>query len=206
MAGQSPEPSFQPSGQDQGLTQGRPAWQQSAYPPPGGSAGGQAYAAPSYSAQDQGYADQTYTVGQGAGQDYPGYQGPSYGAQSGTGTPQWQGSAGATPGASRVRSAGDRGFLSSLFDFSFTSMVTPKIIKVLYILAVVWAALVALIYVIVGFSFGGFAGGLVVLVIVAPIILLLSIGISRVVLETFSVAFKIHEELVTIREQGENRS
>jgi uncharacterized membrane protein len=60
MAGQPPEPSFQPSGQDQALTQGRPAWQQQqqpAYtPPPAAPGGQQGYSAPSYAPQDQAYA------------------------------------------------------------------------------------------------------------------------------------------------------
>src|ERR1700756_3211036 len=121
MAGQPPEPSFQPPGQDQGLTQGRPAWQQQpSYTPPGAApAGQQGYGAPSYPPQDQAYApqeqaypvqdqaypgqDQTYTS-VGLGQDYQGYQGyqpPSYGAQPGQGAstppPQWQGNAGVKP-------------------------------------------------------------------------------------------------------------
>ena len=46
MASSPPEPSYPSNGQDQGLTQGRPAWQQPSYPPPpGGAVGGQAYAA-----------------------------------------------------------------------------------------------------------------------------------------------------------------
>jgi hypothetical protein len=118
MAGQSPEPTFQPSGQDQALTQGRPAWQQqqqpSYSPPPAAPGGQQGYGVPSYAPQDQSYAaaaaqeqtaysppdqtayppqDQTYTA-LGQSQDYQGYQGyqpPSYGAQPGQGAP------GATP-------------------------------------------------------------------------------------------------------------
>jgi hypothetical protein len=249
MAGQPPEPSYQPTGQDQALTQGRPAWQQSAYPPPAGAPGGQqGYPAPSftpqdqaytppdrayaqqdqgyaqqdqgyaqqdqgYAQQDQGYAqqDQGYTsLGQAPGQDYQAYQPPSYGAQpgqgQGAGAPQWQGIAGVTPATARPKQRGERGFLGSLFDFSFTSMVTPKIIKVLYVLAVLWTALFALIYVAVGFSFGGFWGGIAVLVLVAPIMLLLGIGVSRVILEAFMVVFRIHDELKEIRRQGENRA
>lgn len=224
MAGQPSEPSFQPSGQDAALTQGRPAWQQPSYPPPGGALGGQqGYSGSGYIPQEQAYApqeqaypaqDQTYTsLGQGQDyQNYQGYQPPGYGAQQGQGQaagaapPQWQAVAGAAPGTPRARQhSGDKGFIGSLFDFSFSSMVTPKIIKVLYVLAVLWTSLFALIYVIVGFSFGGFLGGVAVIVLVAPIMLLLGIGISRVVLEAFMVAFKIHDELKAIREQGENR-
>ena len=123
MAGQPPEPSFQPGPQDQGLTQGRPAWQASSYTPPGGNAGQQAYAAPPP-------PDQTYTA-QGQGPAY-GYQPPSY-AQAGQGAavppPQWQAAPAAAPAKPRQRSAGEKGFIGSLFDFSFTSLVTPKIIR-----------------------------------------------------------------------------
>src|SRR5215472_2615412 len=126
MAGQSPEPSFQPAPQDQGLTQGRPAWQSPTYTPPGGNGGQQGYAGPPP-------PDQTYTAQQGQGQGYS-YQPPSY-AQSGQGAPvpppQWQGAAPAAAAKPRQRAAGEKGFLGSLFDFSFTSLVTPKIIKVL---------------------------------------------------------------------------
>ena len=209
MAGQPPEPSFQPSQQDQGLTQGRPAWQSPTYTPPGGSSGQQGYAAPSYSAsgQDQAQAqsypppqDQTYTsLGQGQGQ-YQGYQPPSY-AQPGQGAPvpppQWQ-AAPPAPAKPRQRAAGEKGFLGSLFDFSFTSLVTPKIVKVLYILFTIWTALIGLSILIIGFKTGGVAGGLFTLIIVEPIFVLLTLGIYRVVLELFVVVFRIYDELKKI--------
>ncbi len=222
MAGQPPEPSFQPSGQDQGLTQGRPAWQQPSYAPPPGNAGGQpgqGYGqAPSfspqeqggYAPQDQGYGqqDQTYTsLGSGAqapGQEYQGYQAPGYAPASGAGVPQWQGIAGVTPGSARPR--GEKGFIGSLFDFSFDSFVTPKIIKVLYVLLTIWILLVALIFLIVGFKTGGFGGGIAVLIIVDPIFILLTLGVYRVVLEAFMVIFRIHEDTKKIREKTESQA
>ena len=216
MAGQPPEPSFQPSQQDQGMTQGRPAWQPSTYTPPGGS-GQPGYAAPSYSASGQDQAqvqsypppqDQTYTsLGQGQGQ-YQGYQPPSY-AQSGQGTPapppQWQA---APPVAAkpRQRAAGEKGFLGSLFDFSFTSLVTPKIVKVLYILFTIWTALIGLSILIIGFKTGGVAGGLFTLIIVEPIFVLLTLGIYRVVLELFVVVFRIYDELKKISENTDGQA
>jgi len=227
MAGQPPEPSFQPSGQEQNLTQGRPAWQPTAYPPPASGGGQQGYPAPAYPPADQGYGaqDQTYTVGQGQaqaqsqpqsqpqGQDYAGYQGyqsPSYGAQPGPGQgqgqgqaggiPQWQGISGVTPGQPRQR--GEKGFVGSLFDFSFSSFVTPKIIKVLYVLFTIWTALVAVIMLILGFRIGGVAGGLFTLVIVEPVFILLTLGVYRVVLEAFMVIFRIYEETKKIRENS----
>jgi hypothetical protein len=238
MAGQPPEPSFQPSGQDQGLTQGRPAWQTPSYPPPGGaSAGGQGYSAPSYGAQDQAYPppdpsysppdqsypppdqsytghEQTYTsLGQGQGQDYQNYQGyqpPSYGGPQGQGAstppPQWQAVPGATPGAARTKQPGEKGFVGSLFDFSFSSMVTPKIIKVLYVLFTIWTALVGLIILVIGFKTGHLAGGLFTLIIVEPIFLLLTLGIYRVVLEAFMVIFRMYDEMKQIRENTDKQS
>jgi hypothetical protein len=225
MAGQPPEPSFQPSGQDQSLTQGRPAWQQQqppSYPPPAAPGGQQGYGAPSYMPQDQAYAaapqeqaayppqDQTYTLGQGQDyQNYQGYQPPSYGAQPGQGaadgTPQWQGIAGVTPAAPRTKQQGEKGFLGSLFDFSFSSFVTPKIIKVLYVLFTIWTALIGITILIIGFKTGGLAGGLFTLIIIEPIFLLLTLGIYRVVLEAFMVIFRIYEETKKIRESNETQ-
>jgi hypothetical protein len=229
MAGQSPEPSFQPSDQDSGLTQGRPAWQvPPSYTPPAGSGGagtggGQAYAAPppSYNAQDQSYPahEQTQTSlghGQSQGQDYQGYQGyqqgyQGYGAQPGQGAqtppPQWS----AIPGVQHVpgtrgKAQGEKGFIGSLFDFSFSSFVTPKIIKVLYILITIWTALLALTILIIGFRTGGVAGGLFTLIIIEPIFILLTLGIYRVVLEAFMVVFRIYEETKKIRENAESQS
>jgi Domain of unknown function (DUF4282) len=226
MAGQPPEPSFQPSGQDQGLTQGRPAWQAPSYPPPGGasSSGQQGYSAPSYNPQEQAYPppdqaypppdpsyagqEQTYTsLGQGQGQDYQNYQGyqpPSYGAPQGQGAsvppPQWQAAPGVAPAAKRTKQPGEKGFIGSLFDFSFKSMVTPKIIKVLYVLFTLWTALVGLIILVIGFRTGHVTGGLFTLIIVEPIFLLLTLGIYRVVLEAFMVIFRIHDDIKQIRE------
>src|SRR6266571_1393146 len=58
---------------------------------------------------------------------------------------------GSTPGmtppsqyAPTATGAEVRGFLSSLFDLSFTSFITTKLIKVLYVLSLLGAALIAL--------------------------------------------------------------
>ena len=230
MAGQPPEPSYQPNGQDQGLTQGRIVWQPPAYTPPGGADTGQAYAAaaPSYAPQEQAYPAQEQTITSlvhSPGQDYQGYQGyqaygaqpygaQPYGVQPGQGAatppPQWQAGMSAQPvitqpAAPRMKLPGDKGLLGSLFDFSFTSMVTPKIVRALYILFTIWTVLAALG--ILGFfiNFGGLEGALAAIFIVDPIFVLLSLGVYRVILEAFMVIFQIHGELKTIREQGEKK-
>ena len=46
----------------------------------------------------------------------------------------------------------DKGFLASLFDFSFSSLITLKIIRVLYILSLVGAGIYTLIFVGAGFA------------------------------------------------------
>ncbi len=84
-----------------------------------------------------------------------------------------------------------KGFLASLFDVSFSEMVTTKIIKVLYIIAMVTAGLTALGMVVGGFS-GSVGGGLVSLVL-APVVFFLQILFFRVWLEIIIVVFKIAE-------------
>ncbi|MGH3280081.1 MAG: DUF4282 domain-containing protein [Trebonia sp.] len=210
MAGQPPEPAFQPAEQDPGLTQGRHSWQvPPGYASPGGPGPGpgpgQAYAAPgpAYNPPGQAYAahDQTYT---GMGQGYQGY-----GAQQPQGTatppPQWQGLAGMKQAGGRTKSRSEAGFIGSLFDFSFNSFVTPKIVRVLYVLATIWTALLALTILIIGFRAGGVAGGIFTLIIIEPLFILLTLGIYRVVLEAFMVVFRIYEETKKIRENSEGQ-
>lgn len=92
-----------------------------------------------------------------------------------------------------------KGFLGSLFDFSFSALVTPRIIKVLYVLATIWTALWAIILIRYGFHFGGFAGGLFTLIVVVPIFILLMLGGFRVVLEVFVVLNRIHGDVRAMR-------
>ena len=223
MAGQPQEPSWTPAGQEQ--AQARAAWpQQPTFtPPPGGQQDGYGYPPPpaqgGYASpppppppgnggQEQAYGQEQTYVGPDqtfAGQDqaYAGQGQQQYQAQPDPLATQWQGVPGVTPGrpgGGRQKAAGERGFLGSLFDFSFTSMVTPKIIKVLYVLFTLWTALVALVILVIGFRSGGLSGGLVVLIVVEPIVILLMLGIYRVLLEAFMVVFRIYEEVTKIRE------
>ena len=226
MAGQPPEPPYQPGGQDPGLTQGRPAWaaQPPSYTPPAGSGtgGGQAYAAPApYAPQDQGYPaqDQTQTnLGQGGGQnqDYQDYQGyqqayQGYGAQQGQGAAappsQWQGAPGVRHVGGRARAQREKGFVGSLFDYSFTSLITPKVVKGLYIMATVMTAFGLLVIYGLGrtLAHGSVSSGLIVLVVFGIPYALLSLGVTRLILEAADILFKIHEELKAIRRQGESQ-
>jgi uncharacterized membrane protein len=85
-----------------------------------------------------------------------------------------------------------KGFFGSLFDLSFTSLVTTRIIKVLYVLAIVLIGLYALVFIAGGFSHSTSAG-VVVLLIIAPIFALVSLIYTRVLLEVIIALFRIME-------------
>jgi hypothetical protein len=106
---------------------------------------------------------------------------------------------------SSPQAADARGFLGALFDFSFTSFVTTKIIKVLYILITILVSLAALFYTIVAFRAGPVTG-LLVLVIGDPLFIIIVLAFWRLVLESFVVVFRIAEDLRAVRERGDRAS
>ena len=205
MAGQPQEPSWQSAAQDQT----RQDWR--AYPPPSAdnadrqdsygypqSAGGQGYGqgypqqagypGASYTAQDQAYSGQD--------QGYAGSQGQA---------PHWQAVAGMSQAPPKGKSKGSsKGFLGALFDFSFTSFVTPKIVKVLYVLITIWTVIWALVFLRLGFKYGGAAGGFFTLIVVDPILVVLTLGVYRMVLELFMVVHRMHDDLKALRDRAED--
>jgi hypothetical protein len=92
-----------------------------------------------------------------------------------------------------------KGFFESLFDISFTSFITTKIIKFLYVLALIAIGLIALAFVVGAFSRSA-ALGVLVLVILAPLFSLIYIVYARVTLELIIQIFRITELL---RDQNE---
>ncbi len=97
--------------------------------------------------------------------------------------------------------ADTRGFLSALFDFSFTSFVTTKIIKILYVLILIMVALSALVYTIIAFRLSaGF--GLLTLIIGDPLFIIIVMALWRLILESFVVRFRIAEDVRALRERG----
>ena len=120
---------------------------------------------------------------------------PSYGATPAGqppgpgGPPGGQASAGRQAFATQQFAAAEpKGFLGALFDFSFTSFVTPKVVKVLYILIVVVVGLSA-----VGFALSVLATnvglGLIVLLVGAPLYFLVVTALYRITLEFFMVIY-----------------
>ena len=134
------------------------------------------------------------------GQGMPGQAGPGLGALPPDGV-QPVGQPMGAPSMGMSQAADARGFLSALFDFSFTSFVTTKIIKALYVLILVLASLVALFYTIVAFRLSAVFGFLT-LVIGDPLYIVIVMAFWRLILEAFVVVFRMAEDVRAIRERG----
>ena len=91
-------------------------------------------------------------------------------------------------------------FFSSLFDYSFSSFVTPRIIRILYVLATILISLWTLALVLAGFNISSGAG-LVMLVVVGPLLFLISMIYARVGLELIIVFFRINGNVQEIRDE-----
>ena len=118
------------------------------------------------------------------------------------GYPQGAAQQSAFPQGAPQQVAESKGFFGALFDFSFTSFVTTKIIKVLYVLILVLAVVSALVYTIIAFKVSvGF--GLLTLVIGDPLFLIIVMAFWRLVLEAFIVVFRISEDIQALRERGD---
>ena len=96
-----------------------------------------------------------------------------------------------------------KGFFGSLFDMSFSSLVTTKVIKVIYVITLIFLTLLAL-----GLVFGGFRTstglGVAFLLIVAPLVWLFALVYVRVGLELIIAVFRVMEtnvELVALKRQ-----
>ncbi|MGF1489711.1 MAG: DUF4282 domain-containing protein [Prochloraceae cyanobacterium] len=89
-----------------------------------------------------------------------------------------------------------KSFFQSLFDFSFSSFITLKIIGILYGILIGLFALGTIASIFGGFSLGFFSG--VRSLILAPLGFLLSIILLRIGLETMIVLFKVAEHTAAI--------
>jgi hypothetical protein len=153
------------------------AYGQEAYPGQGAA----------YAGQDGGYGQAGYST-QGAGYST---QGMGYAEQ------------GATT-HSPASHASAKGFVGSLFDFGFTSFVTPKVVKVVYVLIMAGLALVEVAYLIFAFKASP-AFGIISLVILCPLSFFIYLALWRILLELFIVVFRIADDIRSIRERGDIR-
>ena len=95
----------------------------------------------------------------------------------------------------------NKGFFGSLFDLSFTSMVTTKIIKMLYVLTLIALGFFGLIFTIAAFKVDAAAGALTLLIL-APLGFVFYAVYARVLLEFVMAVFRIMEtnaELVALQ-------
>lgn len=84
------------------------------------------------------------------------------------------------------------GFFSSLFDLSFSRLVTTRVIKVLYILLLIVIGLGLLGFIIAAIASGG-AGAIIAALIAGPLVALLYVVYARVFLEIILAIFRILE-------------
>jgi len=136
----------------------------------------------------------------GAGQSAPG-QGVSGQAGAGYGGPPPTGSY--PMGEPLAATSADaKGFLGALFDFSFTSFVTTRIIKVLYVLILVLVLLSALVFTIGEFRASA-TRGFLTLIVGDPLFIIIVMAFWRLVLESFVVRFRIAEDVRAMRERND---
>ncbi len=99
-----------------------------------------------------------------------------------------------SPGDRTAGSAdGARGLVGSVFDLSFQSMVTPKLIRMLFVLLCVLQMIPVLGGVITAFTAGPVVG--VLALILAPVVYLIAVLFVRIYLELIIVVFRIYETL-----------
>ena len=95
----------------------------------------------------------------------------------------------------------EKGFVESLFDFSFTSFITPRLIKILYAVILIFITIGVIALVISGFSRGA-GSGFLSLFIIAPLYAVLLVISARIYLELVIAVFRIVDLLSEVAEQG----
>ena len=123
-------------------------------------------------------------------------------ADAGPARPDAERPAIAVPDPTPRDAADTRGFLGALFDFGFTSFVTPKVIKVLYLLIVIGTVVSALVVTIIAFK-ASTVFGFLMLVFGDPLFILIVLAIYRIILEFFVVTFRVAEDIRALRERGD---
>lgn len=109
----------------------------------------------------------------------------------------------ASPASSLSYKVIEPSLLGSLFDFDFRTMITPRLVKLLYVLVIVGAGFMGL-----GMLFNGLTAIRVsvplgvFLILMAPVAFLATVVYGRVLLEFLVIFFKMGEEVSQIRERA----
>lgn len=94
------------------------------------------------------------------------------------------------------------GFFESLMDTRFDNLITPKLVRFLYIVGMVVLVIGAIAWIIAGFA--NSAGTGILFLILAPLGALVYLIVLRLYLELVVVAFKIREAADQIAENTES--
>lgn len=98
-----------------------------------------------------------------------------------------------------------KGFFGALFDFSFSSYITLKFIKLIYVVVTVVIGLMVVIFLITALASGS-TGTIVLGIIVAPLFGLFFLIYARIMLEIIAIIFAIGGDTANIRTLMESRN
>lgn len=112
----------------------------------------------------------------------PGYGQPPYGAPQGGG-----------PAYGGPIMEMHKGFFASLFDISFSSFITPMIVRAVYVLFMVLIALGYLITVIAGFAHSAGVG--ILFLVVGALVALVYLVMVRILLEFYMAVVRMSEDI-----------
>jgi hypothetical protein len=100
----------------------------------------------------------------------------------------------------------DKGFFGSLFDFSFDNFIATKLVKFLYVLSLILFSVAAIGYLIAGLvALGNGSTVGLLFIVLAPLIWLVGLILTRLYLELVIVMFKISEDIKDIRDSSSIR-
>lgn len=100
------------------------------------------------------------------------------------------------------RSLTSKGFISSLFDFGFTSFVTTRVIRAVYVVLMILLGLAALGIAVVLFTVNPVLG-IFGLVIIAPLYFFFYLALWRIFLELIIIIFRLADDVRTIRNRAQ---
>ena len=97
----------------------------------------------------------------------------------------------------------NKGFFGRVFDFSFTDFVTIRVIKVIFILAIIGSAIGGIAVLVGGIRMLRFQPLMgVIMILLSPVAFLLYVLLARIWLELIVVIFRIEENTSRLVEQG----
>lgn len=98
----------------------------------------------------------------------------------------------------------DKGLVGALFDANFNHLVTPKLIKLWYVLSLVLITLQCLVFLFLGLWIAGWedfwAWG-IIMIIASPLVWLFELLLVRILMEAVVVRFKGVEHLRVIKDK-----